>query len=346
MMHIKLLFILLLIAGLGCSTAVKKNPAIEVLESSSMATIGSIDILDPAALEIIDTSRALEILAEGHDWTEGPVWIAKHELLLYSDIPPNSIFAWSEEKGPHLFLTPSGYTGEMERNGEPGSNGLLLDSEGRLVLCQHGDRRITRHTGSLSDPQPTYETIADNWQGKRFNSPNDAAYHQNGDLYITDPPYGLEKNVDDPAKEIAFQGVYRIGQDGTVTLLIDSITRPNGIAFSPDFRTLYVACSDPTRAKWYQYELDMQGDIIRGSELYNVTPLVGQEKGLPDGLKVHPSGVLFATGPGGVWIISPEGKALALLRTTQATANCAFDDDFQTLYITADMYLLRLKLKT
>jgi len=326
---------------MACSS-VNKEPDTK----TSKQTIGSIEIFDAEALQLIDTMRQMEILAEGHDWSEGPVWIADHNMLLYSDIPPNAIYAWSEDKGSRLFLQPAGYTGEIDRVGEPGSNGLLLDQDGNLVLCQHGDRRVARYTGSLADPKPAYETIADSWQGKRFNSPNDAAYHKNGDLYMTDPPYGLEKNMDDPAKEIPFQGVYRVSQDGQVSLLIDSITRPNGIAFSPDYKRLYVACSDAGRAKWFDYLLDDQGNIVSGGELYDVTSMVGKEKGLPDGLKVHPSGVLFATGPGGVWLISPEGKALALLRTTEATANCAFDDDFSTLYITADMYLLRLELST
>lgn len=339
--RINLLYLLIFL--MACSSAEKKLDQSQDGVSSAR-TIGEIEILDPSALQVIDTSAQMEILADGHDWSEGPVWVESEKMLLYSDIPPNSIFSWSEDKGSNLYLKPAGYTGEIDRVGEPGSNGLLLDSNGRLVLCQHGDRRIARYTGSLSSPKPEYETIADSWQGKRFNSPNDAAYHRNGDLYFTDPPYGLEKNVDDPAKEIPFQGVYRIGQNGAVTMLIDSITRPNGIAFSPDFSKLYVACSDPNRAKWYVYELDEKGDILSGNELYDVTPMVGKEKGLPDGLKVHPSGTLFATGPGGVWLISPEGKALALLRTTQATANCAFDTDFKTLFITADMYVLRLAL--
>lgn len=336
--------LLALLFAWSCAPAKKKDAPVEQ-SLPEQERIGSIEIMDEAAKQLVSEDDQLEILSEGHDWTEGPLWIESEKMLLYSDIPPNSIFAWKEGEGSKLFLKPSGYTGKIEREGEPGSNGLLLDQEGNLVLCQHGDRQIGRLLGDLQNPKPGYETLVDNWQGKRLNSPNDAAYHENGKLYFTDPPYGLEKNVNDPTKEIPFQGVYRMNALNDAELLLDSITRPNGIAFSPDYQKLYVACSDRDKAKWYHYDLDKNGDITGGGQLLDVTDWVKKEKGLPDGLKVHPSGVLFATGPGGVWIIDATGKPLALIRTGQATSNCAFDEDFSHLYITADMYLLRLKLK-
>ncbi len=305
---------------------------------------GSIEVMDSRLAEVLDTSARLEILAEGFVWSEGPVWVAEHEMLLFSDIPPNTVYSWNEENGIRQFLKPSGYTGGDDREGEPGSNGLHLDDQGRLILCQHGDRRLARYTGTFEDPQPSYETLADKYDGKRFNSPNDAAVHSSGSIYFTDPPYGLEGRMDDPKKEIPFQGVYRLDADGGVHLMVDSITRPNGIAFSPDESKVYVASSDPEKAIWMEYEMQ-DGTFANGRLFYDVTSWVGKEKGLPDGLKVDDAGNLFATGPGGVWIFAPDSTPLGLIRTGEATANCGFNDDKSVLFITADMYLLSLRLR-
>jgi gluconolactonase len=221
----------------------------------------------------------------------------------------------------------------------------VLSPDGALVLCQHGDRRVAVMNASLNDPKPEYETLAATYEGKRLNSPNDACYHSNGDLYFTDPPYGLEGNVNDPAKEIDFQGVYRLTSEGQAHLLTDKLTRPNGIAFSPDEKKLYVANSDPEKALWMIYNVLGDGNIDEGRVFFDATSKVGKEKGLPDGLKVNKKGYVFATGPGGVWVFNPEGKHLGTIKTTQATANCAFDVEEKTLYITADMFLLRVNLK-
>jgi gluconolactonase len=307
-------------------------------------TLGSIERSDPALGQVLASEAIIEVLSSGYEWTEGPLWVAAEQMLLFSDIPRNSIYKWKEGDGASLFLKPAGFTGEMERKGEPGSNGLLLDPQGNLVLCQHGDRRLARLVGGFSDPKPNYETLVDNFQGKRFNSPNDATYSKSGDLYFTDPPYGLEGNMDDPAKEISFQGVYRLKAGSDVAeLLIDTLSRPNGIALSPKEDRLYVANSDPDKAIWMTYKLQ-DGKLSEGKEFYNATSLVGEEKGLPDGLKVHSSGVIFATGPGGVWVFGADGTVLGKIKTGQATANCALDNDEKYLYITADMYLLRIKL--
>ncbi len=305
---------------------------------------GVIEHLGPLLKELISPTTRIEVLAEGYDWAEGPVWVESEKMLLFSDIPPNSIFKWKESEGASLFLKPAGYTGLIERTGEPGSNGLLIDNQGRLVLCQHGDRRMARLIGSLSDPKPEYETIVSHYNGMRFNSPNDADYSRNGDLYFTDPPYGLEGNVDDPAKEIPFQGVYRLkAGESEVELLVDSLTRPNGIALSPDEKSIYIANSDPQKAIWMRYDIN-DGQLENGRIFCDATSLVGKEKGLPDGLKVHSSGTVFATGPGGVWVFSSNGEVIGKIKTGQATANCAFDTDEKYLYITADMFLLRVKI--
>jgi len=252
---------------------------------------------------------------------------------------------WKEGEGLSEYLHPSGYTGELGFNGnEPGSNGLHLDPEGRLILCQHGDRRMARMDAPLNAPKAKFVTLADKYEGMRFNSPNDAAFHSNGDLYFTDPPYGLPKNVNDPDKEIPFQGVYRMSKDGSISLLTNKLTRPNGIAFSPDEKTCYVAVSDPEQAIWMAYDVNEDGLFENERLLHDATEWVGKEKGLPDGLKVDAKGNIFATGPGGVWIFNPDGKVLGKIKTGEATANCAFGKGGKELYITADMYLMRVKL--
>jgi gluconolactonase len=265
--------------------------------------------------------------------------------LLFSDVPQNVVYKWKEGAGAQPYLKPSGYTGTEPRGGEMGSNGLTLDANGRLVLCQHGDRRVARMEAPLSSPQPKFSTLADRYDGKRFNSPNDVVFHSNGDMYFTDPPYGMPKQFEDPGREIPFQGVFRRGRDGAVTLLTREMTRPNGLAFSPDERLLYVAQSDSTAAIWRVFDVKPDGTFGASRVLFDSTAMTKTLKGLPDGLKIDTEGNLFATGPGGVLVISPQGKHLGTIFTGQATANCAFGDDGRALYITADMYLMRVRLK-
>ena len=300
---------------------------------------------DPELHEVIPVNAQTEVIGEGFEWTEGPLWLEDQNKLIFSDIPRNSVFEWTEENGIKLFLKPSGYTGLIKRTGEPGSNGLLLSPEGKLVLCQHGDRRIAIMNSPLSLPKAEFFTLAAEYEGRSLNSPNDAVYHKNGELYFTDPPYGLEKNVSDPSKELDFQGVFKIDASGKITLLTKELSRPNGIAFSPDYKNLYVANSDPARAIWMAYDLTEDGMATNGRVLFDATFLTKTLKGLPDGMKVHQNGWIFATGPGGVLILTPEGKHLGTVYTGEATANCAFNSDYTVLYITADNYLLRVKLK-
>lgn len=320
----------------------------EKAAEETLPTTGRIEVLDDRLSEILDPAAKPEILGEGFDWSEGPVWVASINALLFNDIPPNKLMQWKPGEGVSLYLSPAGYTGETQRTGEPGANGLILDPQGRLILCQHGDRRVARLNAPLNDPKPVFETLADQYEGKRFNSPNDLVYDRRGNLFFTDPPYGLEKRMEDPAKELAFQGVYRLDTQGNLRLLTDQMTRPNGVALSPDEKTLYVANSDPEKAVWMAYQLNEEGEIVSERVLYDATQLVGQEeeKGLPDGMVVDKAGHIFATGPGGVWIFTPEGEALGKIRTGEATANCTFGEDGKSLFMTADMYLMRLKVKT
>jgi gluconolactonase len=305
---------------------------------------GQVERIDPRLDEVISTDAKVEIIAEGFEWSEGPLWVEKEKMLLFSDIPKNTIYKWTEENGKEVYLTPSGYTGTAKRGGETGSNGLLLNRQGQLVLCQHGDRRIAVMNAPVNDPKPDFKTLASGYNGKKFDSPNDAIIRSNGDIFFTDPPYGLEKNAADPAKEAPWQGVYKWSSaDGTVTLLTDTITRPNGIAFLPGERSLVIASSDSLKAIWYRYDLDENDSLINGSILYDATAEARKDPGLPDGLKVNEKGYIFATGPGGVWIFGPDEKLLGKIRLNGVSSNCAIAGN--TLYITADNYLLRVKLK-
>lgn len=313
---------------------------------NTMKPNSSIEILDDAALTLIDPEAKLEVIAKGFEWTEGPLWLEKEQKLLFSDIPNNSVFQIDAKGETSLYLKPSGYTGEAARGGETGSNALILDPQGNLILCQHGDRRMAKMTAPLGQPKADFVSIVDNYQGKRLNSPNDAIYDKAGNLYFTDPPYGLEFNVDDPAKELSFQGVYCLKTDGEL-LLVDSISRPNGITFSPDQSKLIVANSDPEHAVWYQYDIVSPGVVENKRLFFDSTDLVGKEgqQGLPDGMKMHSSGYLFATGPGGIWVFNPDGKVVARIYTGERTSNCAFSTDEKTLYLTADYYVLKMGLK-
>lgn len=310
--------------------------------SSAQQTIGEIIRVDSKFDELVPPDAEIEVLADGFDWSEGPVWVPRDGgFVLFSDIPPNRIMKWSAADGISLFMEPSGYTGVADYGAEPGSNGLWIDDQGDLICCEHGDRRLSRMTWDGGKV-----TIADRYQGKRFNSPNDLVQHSSGDFYFTDPIYGLPQRANDPRRELDFCGVYRTSKDGEVMLLTDEMTRPNGIAFSPDEKTLYVAQSDPQAAIIRAFDMNGDGTLTGSRVLYDVTDMVGEHRGLPDGMEVDAQGNLFATGPGGVHVISPEGKLLGRIDTKQATANLCWGDEGSTLYITADRYLCRIRTST
>jgi gluconolactonase len=304
-------------------------------------TFGRVVREDPELDQLIPRDAKIEVLGCGFAWSEGPVWVKDGGFLLFSDIPRNSIMKWKEGDGITLWMKPSGYTGVSEYSREPGSNGLALDRQGRLVLCEHGDRRVSR-----LEPNGGKKTLADSYMGKRFNSPNDVVVKSNGDIYFTDPPYGLPRGWNDPSRELDFCGIYRITRDGGVTLLNKELSRPNGLAFSPDEKILYVANSDPAKAVWMAFPVKEDGTLGPGKVFYDVTSLGAKLPGGPDGLKVDRHGNLFATGPGGIWIITPEGKPLGRIETGQRTANCAWGGDGSVLYMTADHYLCRIKTNT
>lgn len=305
--------------------------------------IAFVEQVDPALESIVSVQASVEILEEGFQWSEGPLWVEQEKMLLFSDVPKNTIYKWTEEKGLETYLMPSGYTVIIEGNGGEGSNGLLLNSKGELVICQHGDRRIVVMNAALEKPQTTYLTLADHYKGSRLNSPNDATYHSNGDLYFTDPPYGFINDDEGPLKELPFNGVFRLKPTGELDLLVDSLTRPNGIILLDD-TTLLIANSDKMKARWYAYTITADS-IHSGRIFYDATTEAQLENGLPDGMKISSKGIIYATGPGGVWIFDRSGKVLGKIKTTVASANCALDSNEKNLYITASNYLLRIPLR-
>jgi gluconolactonase len=322
--------------------------------SAPYPAFGSIERLDPALDKLIPPDAKIEKLAEGFDWVEGPVWVKEKKggYLLFSDIPPNAIYKWSEGKGISLFMKPAGCHADCDALKEPGTNGLAVDKKGHLIMNEHGDRRIAR-LASLTQPNGKQIALAEKYDGKRLNSPNDLVIHSSGDIFFTDPPYGRTKK--DPAKanempekELAFQGVYRLDGKGKVTLLHDGLERPNGITLSPDQKTLYVANSHPPRPIWMAFDVKADRTLANGRVFFDATALIAKTKraGMPDGMKADKHGNLFATGPGGVLVFSPEGKHLGTLLTGQATANVAFGDDGSTLYIMADGIVARVKTAT
>lgn len=310
--------------------------------AEEIRTIGRIESHDARFEKLVPPDAVIEIVADSFRWSEGPVWIPESGgYVLFSDVPANTIYRWSESDGLSTWLTPSGYTGTAPREASNGSNGLALDADGRLVLAQHGDRRIARFTASLDDPSPSFETIADRWDGKRFNSPNDLVYDSDGNLYLTDPPFGLPGRSESPEKEIPFSGVYRVTPEGEVTLISDDLAFPNGIALSPDERRLYVTNSQRDHKVLVVHEQTESGDFGDGRVLVDMTELPGGNS--PDGLKIDVAGNIYTTGPEGVYVFAPDGTKLGTIHTGIGTANVAWGDDGRTLYITAHVFLLRVK---
>lgn len=291
--------------------------------------------------EIVPQSAELERLTGGHQWVEGPAWDDTTQALLYSDIPANTIYRWRAGT-VDTFLAPSGYSGDEPYAGrEPGSNGLLFDSSGKLIICQHGDRRIVRlnDDGGLT-------ILADRYLGRRLNSPNDAVLRSNGDLYFTDPPFGLPGTFADPQRELSFSGVYRLSAKGELELLIADLKAPNGIAFSPDEKTLYVTDVDPTQPAWHAYDVTADGGVENGRVFYDAGPWSRSRRGGPDGLKTDIEGNLFAAGPEAVYVFAPDGTLLGLIETGVPTANVAWGEDGSTLFVAADTAIFRIRLTT
>lgn len=320
--------------GLAAMLALAGAPA------AYAASAGTIERLDPRLDTVVAPGTRVEVVTAGLHWAEGPVWDPRTGALLFSDVPRNTVFQWSPRGGTSTVLRPSGYTGTDPFTGnQPGANGLTFDRDGRLVLCQHGDRRVARREadGQLA-------TLVDRYQGKRLNSPNDLVYAADGALYFTDPPFGLPLGFDDPAKELDFQGVYRLGPDGALTAVVTDLRAPNGLAFSPDGATLYVSNAERENPVWMAYPVKADGSVGAGRVFADARGMDGE--GVPDGLKVDAAGNVFATGPGGVHVFAPDGTRLGRILTGTATGNVAWGDDGHSLYIAADQRILRVHTST
>lgn len=300
-----------------------------------------VNSLHPEMQQIVAKDATLEILAEGFGWAEGPVAEPGSGDILFSDVPANKVWRYNQKNGLSLYLSPSGYTAlNAEPNLKEGSNGLIFNAKNQLVLAQHGDRRLAI-LDKISNDQPHYQTLVGQYQQQQLNSPNDLVQHSDQSYFFTDPPYGLKDADQSAQKQLGFNGVYRLDAQGQLTLLSRALTRPNGLALSPDEQWLYVANSDPKAAQWWKFAVD-------GSSapqlFFDATAAAAVQPGLPDGLKVLPSGHLLATGPGGVWVFSADGRHLGTIETGVAAANVALSLDRRFLYITASNYLLRIPL--
>lgn len=327
----------------GCEELIDKGLSTSIDHILSKGAIVYIGSIETTSNDIIDNDVKIEKLGGDYRWSEGPVWIKDGGYLLFTDVPGNTIYKFKEGEGLSTWMMPSTYADpEYPLTGTEGANGLYPYDKDHILVPDHGSRTLYKMNVKTQEK----ELLAARFEGKRFNSPNDAVLAKSGIIYFTDPPYGLEKQDDSEFKELAYNGVYALYPDGAMALLDDKLTRPNGIILSPDEQTLYVANSDAADAKWMAYTLDENGMPDNRQELLNVTADVkAGEPGLPDGMAIDADGNLFATGPGGVLIISPEGERFGLIRTGTAIANCAFGDDGHTLYMTSHTFLARVRTK-
>ncbi|MBD0277751.1 MAG: SMP-30/gluconolactonase/LRE family protein [Flavisolibacter sp.] len=329
----KVTFSLLFFAVLLSVSAQEQKPA-----------IGTIEFISGELNSLIKKDAKVEIVAEGFQFTEGPLWLDKQKMLLFSDVPANTIYKWTEAKGKEVYLKPAGYTSTEPRGGFMGPNALSLDRDGKLLICQHGDRRIAKMDAPLNAPKPSFVTVAGEHNGKKLNSPNDLFVTAGGDIYFTDPSYGFERGPRDPKKEIPYQGVYKVDKSGHATLLVDSIEQPNGISIFPGGKTMIVSNSDNVKKRWYLYDLTSNGSLTNGRVFYDVSNENGM--GGCDGLKIDKAGNVFAAGPGGIWIFTKAGKLIGKIKINGVTAaNCALTPDGKTIFITATNYLLRVKMR-
>jgi len=311
------------------------------LAQQPFPTIGSIEVYEPGFIQLVDPSAKIEVLATGFIWSEGPVWIKDGGYLLFSDAPQNTIFRWDEKGGLKPFLKPSGYTGASHYSDEPGSNGLIINNNGELVACEHGDRRISKMNLAMGGKV----TLADGWEGKRLNSPNDICQHSNGTYYFSDPIYGLPgREKDTENRQQKAEGVYSITPDGTVRQVVTNLIRPNGVALSPDERMLYVSQSNGGTPYITAYQVKKDGLLGDGKIFFDFSKQRDEIKqGAADGIKIDAAGNMYAGAANGVVVISPKGVVLGRIATGVPTSNCALGNGY--LYITAHHYVCRVKLK-
>ena len=310
-------------------------------QTNKPITVGGITYLDSSLLQLLPRGTTIEIIGSGYQHIEGPLWIKDSSMLLFSDTKARTIYRWQELKGTTKFLENAGFTGRLPYGEEAGTNGLALNQNGELVICEHGDRKL-----ALFPLNGRYglKTLTDNYEGKRYNSPNDVVIKSDGAIYFTDPPYGLPLKEKDGTKETKSNGVYNIAKDGSVKLLIDSLIYPNGLAFTPDETQLYVAVSDSIHPHILRYDVKKDGSLANGKLFFDASLLPREDvMQRTDGLKIDDAGNVWSSGPGGLLIINKEGKLLGIIHTGEIIANCAWGDDGSTLYFTGNTFLYRVK---
>lgn len=322
-----------LIALMAC----QKNNEIEKEEKEF-----SIEYISEKGKEIISENAEIEVLGEGFTWTEGPLWVEQEQVLLFSDVPENKVYRWKEGEGISLYLEPSGLTSDLQHTGEMGANGLFVNQNGELILCQHGDRRVAIMNAPLNVPKAEYQTLVSEFNGKKINSPNDIIQAKNGEYFFTDPDYGISKNDN---KEQETNRVYRLNKNGELSVVLDTISHPNGLAFSPNEDKLYITNSNPEKAFLYEYQLDKDNNIVSGGIKYDFRKEWKEGLATPDGLKIDNEGIIFTSAPGGIWVFNPDGELLIKIHTAKKSSNLSLSADKKTMYITNSDKVLRLKMR-
>ncbi len=304
--------------------------------NSECSTPVVVTVFEKSVLEVLPKSVTGCTVTMGYHWLEGPVWSNKDACLYFSDIPSHRVLRYCPTRGTDVYLAQSGY-----------SNGLIFDHQGRLVLMQSRSRKVARLSKQTSKVKVDYEILADRFKDKRLNSPNDVALSANGTIYFTDPPYGLAKQLEDPTKELSFQGVYKLTSELELSVMDDSLDYPNGITLIDSGTAALVAASNPSNPAWYRYKVDANGDLVERTVFADARDvrLPRYHHGLPDGLKEHSSGLIFATGPGGVWVLSKNGKLQAHIKIDRPVANLAFNQNEKLLFLTAQDRLIMMHLK-
>lgn len=314
----------------------------EKKEKQELSQDFSVEYIGEKGKEIIHEGAEIEVLGSGFNWTEGPLWVEQEQILLFSDVPKNKVYRWKEGEGISVYLKPSGLTSDLKHTGEMGSNGLLVNQKGELLLCQHGNRAVAVMDADLKNPEAKYRFLVQKYQSKRINSPNDIVQVKDGDYFFTDPDYGISKN---DQKEQEFNRVYRLRASGSLEAIIDTISNPNGLAFSPSEDRLYITNSNPEKAFLYEYQMDSDKNIISGKVFYDFRKDWKEGLATPDGLKIDAQGNIFTSAPGGIWVFSAEGELLAKIHTPKKASNCSLSADGKTIYITNSDKVLRIKMR-
>jgi len=320
-----------LLVGFSCSSAHAELPDVDIT------------VFDDGFHSYIEKDAKFEMLAEDLGWAEGPVWADSLNALLFSDVAKDIIYRWDEFSGLSVYLTPSGHTADLPASAWRGSNGLAIDGDGNLFLAQQSNRQLAKMKALIDAPEPSYETLADRYQGKSVNSPNDLIVHESGDVYFTDPPYGLSGFENSPARELDFFGVFRLSPDGQLSVVDKTLEKPNGLAFSPDRSLLYVSNSEEGKEKILAISLDKSGQPTGSEVFFDAACLSANGPGSTDGMTAHSDGHLFVSLPNGFGILSPRGKLLGYVGLGQVT-NLALNSAESYLYVTRPNQLLRVRL--